>query len=319
MNTPSFSRQPERTAHSSDQPFELLLFRLGTSISNNTRELFGINVFKVREIVVKPQITGIVNAPPSMLGLANIRGQLIPTIDLPGIAGCKPQSGTGVVLVTEFARTTQAFLVDGVVEIVRMEWKHLLAADSSGGTLVSGIARIDGDAPDSRLAQVLDVEQILRNVFPREENDDAAHANLPKVSLPPDSVMLFADDSAVARMMIEKGLQTMGLRYTVAKNGKDAWNQLEALHTQAMAKGKVAKDLIALVLTDLEMPEMDGFALTKAIKQDPRFSGIPVIVHSSLTGTATEGHARSVGADAYVAKFEPQELGRAIHQVLTRG
>lgn len=297
--------------------FELLLFRLGDSIGSDKRELFGINVFKVREIVVKPQITEIVNAPEHMVGLANIRGQLIPTIDLPAVAGCKPQTDTGVLLVTEFARSTQAFLVDEVMEIVRLDFKHLLAAENSGG-LVSGIARLDGDANDSRLAQVLDVEQILRDVFPRDANEPDPNADLPKVTLPPDTVLLFADDSAVARMMIEKGLVAMGLKYVVAKNGKEAWDRLQDLHAQATAKGKRAKDLVAMVLTDLEMPEMDGFTLTKMIKQDARFAGIPVIVHSSLTGTASEGHANSVGADAYVAKFAPKELGQAIQQALLK-
>jgi len=317
MNQATQNPQRERAAANSEQILELLLFRLGDSIGSEKRELFGINVFKVREIVVKPQITEIVNAPQHMVGLANIRGQLIPTINLPAVAGCQSKTDTGVILVTEFARTTQAFMVDEVMEIVRLDFKHLLAAENTGG-LVSGVARLDGDASNSRLAQVLDVEQILRNVFPRDANEPDQNADLPHVSLPPGTVVLFADDSAVARMMIEQGLQAMGIKYLVAKNGKDAWDRLQEMHNQATAKGKRAKDLVALVLTDLEMPEMDGFTLTKTIKQDARFAGIPVIVHSSLTGTASEGHANSVGADAYVAKFAPKELGLAIQHALTK-
>ena len=149
--TTSFAPSTAQASHggASDR-LELLLFRLGKAQNSGHSELFGINVFKVREIVVAPHITAIVNAPQHAMGLANVRGQLIPVVDLPGMAGCERQTNTNIVLVTEFARNTQAFLVDEVVEIVHIDWKHLLAADSGGSLLLSGIARIDGDAPDSR-------------------------------------------------------------------------------------------------------------------------------------------------------------------------
>ncbi len=301
-----------------DRRFEMLLFRLGKSASGEQRELFGINVFKVREIVVAPHITSIVNSPNFNLGLANVRGQLIPVIDLPGVVGCAPQTGAGIVLVTEFARTTQAFLVDEVEEIVQVEWKHVQAAENTGAGLVSGIARVDGDAANSRVAQVLDVEQILRTVCPPPPGEAEDHTGQPDIHLPDDSTILCVDDSAVARLLIEEGLKSMKLRHTVAKNGKEAWERLEGLHAEAKAQGKAAKDKVALVLTDLEMPEMDGFTLTDHIKKDPRFAGIPVIIYSSLTGTASEGHANSVGADAYVAKFEPKELRESIRSTLAK-
>jgi two-component system, chemotaxis family, chemotaxis protein CheV len=281
--------------------------------------LFGINVFKVREIVVAPAVTKIVNAAPFNLGVVNVRGQLIPLIDLSGVAGCVAQTNSGIVLVTEFARTTQAFLVDEVEEIVQMEWRHLIASDNNGGSLVSGIARLDGDAPNSRLAQVLDVEQILRNVLPSSHMEGAADPGGAEVRLPQGTQILFAEDSAVARLLIEEGLKSFNVRYTGAKNGKELWDHLNAIHSDAKSVGKTAHDKVALVLTDLEMPEMDGFTLTRNIKQDPRFAGIPVIIYSSLTGTASEGHANSAGADAYVAKFEPNELREAIRKTLALG
>ncbi len=310
MSKPNISQSVVR-----DRKFELLLFRLGKEMGTDKSELFGINVFKVREIVVAPSITSIVNAPQHNTGLANVRGQLIPVIDLPGVAGCVPQTDSKIVLVTEFARTTQAFMVDEVVEIVQVEWKHLLSADNSGAGLVNGIARIDGDAPNSRLAQVLDVEQILRNVFPNTHTSaEVDHGG--DIQLPPGTVVLAVDDSAVARALIEEGLKGMNVPYVIAKNGKEAWERLGNLHTEAHTQGKHVKDKVALVLTDLEMPEMDGFTLTHNIKQDSRFAGIPVIIYSSLTGKASEGHASAVGADAYVAKFEPKELKEAIRKTL---
>ena len=317
-NTSAMREIDERTNLTANSMFELLLFRLGEATGGKKRELFGINVFKVREIMVMPEITAMVNAPASVMGVANIRGQMIPVINLPLITGCNPSKGLGILLVTEFARTTQAFAVEEVNEIVRLEWKQVLSAEGTGGGLVTSIARLDGNAENTRLAQVLDVEQILRDVFPEQHRAVKEDTVMPEASIPPGSVVLAADDSAVARMMIEQGLKAMNISYIMTKSGKEAWERLQALHAEAAAQGKGIKDKVALVLTDLEMPEMDGFTLTRNIKQDPRFGSIPVIIHSSLTGTTNESHVKSVGADAYVAKFVAEELGETIKQVLTR-
>jgi len=141
---------------------------------------------------------------------------------------------------------------------------------------------------------------------------------MPKGSIPPGSVILAADDSAVARMMIEQALKAMNLPVIMTKSGKEAWERLASMHAQATSQGIPIRDRVALVLTDLEMPEMDGFTLTRNIKDDPRFAGIPVMIHSSLSGTATENHARTAGADAYVGKFVAEELGSKILEVVAR-
>jgi len=102
----------------------------------------------------------------------------------------------------------------------------------------------------------------------------------------------------------------------MCKTGKEAWDQLQAISSREEAEGRTVADKIDLVLTDLEMPEMDGFTLTRNIKQDPRFSTIPVVIHSSLTGSANEAHVRNVGADAYVAKFVAEDLANALRKAL---
>lgn len=308
----------ERTNLAGNSMFELLLFRLGEAPGTDRHELFGINVFKVREILVMPEITVMANASPNVMGVVNIRGQMITVINLPKIMGCNSKKGPGILMVTEFSRTTQGFAVEEVNEIVRLEWKQVLSAEGTGGSLVTSFARLDGDAQDTRLAQVLDVEQILRDVFAHEP-EAALEAGLgAKVKLPVGAVILAADDSAVARMMIEDGLKAMNVAYIMTKTGQEAWERLQTIAQQAQAEGKTVQDKIALVLTDLEMPEMDGFTLTLNIKQDPRFRSIPVIIHSSLTGTTNEHHVKSVGADAYVAKFVAEELAATIYKVLAR-
>lgn len=318
MNTSTMRDIDERTNLTGKSMFELLLFRLGEARGTDRRELFGINVFKVREILVMPEITVMVNSPPAVMGVATIRGQMIPVINLPAVVGCNPTKGLGILLVTEFARTTQAFAVEEVNEIVRLEWKQVLSAEGSGGGLVTSIARLDGNAENTRLAQVLDVEQILRDVFPPEVETNPEKGAVPVLHLPPGTVILAADDSPVARLMIEQGLKAMNVPYIMTKTGKEAWERLQAIAAQAVNEGKTIKDKVALVLTDLEMPEMDGFTLTRNIKQDVRFKGMPVVIHSSLTGSTNEEHVKKVGADAYVAKFVAEELAATIRKVLTR-
>lgn len=308
----------ERTNLTSNSKFELLLFRLGEAPGTDRHELFGINVFKVREIMVMPTVTAMANSPPNVMGVADIRGQIIPVINLPTVVGCNPTKGLSILMVTEFARTTQAFAVEEVDEIVRLEWKQLLSAEGNGGGLVTSIARLDGNADNTRLAQVLDVEQILRNVMPAGPTDISASSVGPQLKLPPGTIIMAADDSGTARMMIEQGLQAMGAPYFMAKTGKEVWDRLQAMSAQAQTEGKTIKDKVALVLTDLEMPEMDGFTLTRSIKQDKHLKSLPVIIHSSLSGSANEGHVKSVGADAYIAKFAVEELANTIREVLAR-
>ena len=308
----------ERTKLAGNNKFELLLFRLGEAPGSGQRELFGINVFKVREVLVMPAITELANAHEHLMGVANIRGQIIPVINLPAVVGCEPKKGLNILMVTEFGRTIQAFAVEDVREIVRLEWDQVLPAEGShAGAVITGIARLDGATADTRLAQVLDVEHILKNVMPVTTEEINREVVGPELVLPAGAVILAVDDSAVARSVIELGLKAMGVSYIMTKTGKEAWERLQSISEDAIAEGKSAKDKVAVVLTDLEMPEMDGFTLTRLIKQDSRFKSLPVVIHSSLTGTTNENHVKNVGANAYVAKFAPRELAATIRGVLT--
>ncbi len=307
----------ERTNLTSSNKLELLLFRLGEDPGLDRNELFGINVFKIREIIPMPAITAVAGSPPHMMGVVDLRGQILPVIDLPAVAGCTPKTGLNILLITEYARSTQAFAVESVEDIVRLDWRQVLSAEgNSASGMVTSIARLDGENSD-RLAQVLDVETILRQVMPSNELEIDPDNIGPQVELKPGTVILAADDSLVARTMIEQGLEAMGLPYIMCKTGKEAWDQLLGINAKALEEGHTVHDRIALVLTDLEMPEMDGFTLTRNIKQDPRFSSIPVVIHSSLTGATNEAHVKKVGADAYVAKFVAADLANALRHALS--
>ena len=306
----------ERTNLTSSNKLELLLFRLGHDAHLDRTELFGINVFKIREIIPMPEITAMAGSHPNMMGVVDLRGQILPVINLSAVAGCTPKTGLNILLITEYARSTQAFAVESVEDIVRLDWKQVLSAEGNGADgLVTSIARLDGEN-SNRLAQVLDVETILRKVMPEKESEvDAARIGS-TVELKPGTVILAADDSVSARLLIEQGLEAMGLPYIMCKNGKEAWDQLQALSDKAQTEGTTVRDKVALVLTDLEMPEMDGFTLTRSIKQDARFSALPVVIHSSLTGATNEAHVKKVGADAYVAKFVAEDLANALREAL---
>lgn len=320
MSSPAGTARPENSRSHEGQlgnnRFELLLFRLGEAADSDRRELFGINIFKVREIMTMPALTKMVNAPPHVLGVANIRGQIISVIDLPALTGCKPQKDDRILLVTEFARTTQGFAVEEVTEIVQVDWKHVLTAAGRGGQFVTSIARVDGDAENSRLAQVIDVERILHDVQPEHAKFDQPTGG--RITLPPGVVMLAADDSVMACELIQKGMEALGVPCVMTHNGKEAWEQLQTIATQAAQEGKRAKDKVALLLTDLEMPELDGFNLTRLVKANPQFHDIPVVIHSSLTGTASEMQAKSAGADAYITKFHIDELADKLREVLAK-
>jgi two-component system, chemotaxis family, chemotaxis protein CheV len=307
----------ERSNLTSSNKFELLLYRLGSVPGGSEHELYGINVFKVREISTMPAVTPIAGSSPFVMGAVDIRGQIIPVIDLPRLMGCEPTRGLNILLVTEFARSTQAFAVEEVDDIVRLEWNQVLSAEgAAGGNLVTSIARIDGNTGDSRLAQVIDVEQVLRDVFPSQHPSVDPASVGDALGIPSGAKILAADDSGFARKLIEQALSAIGADFIMVKTGEEAWHTLQNVAREAQAKGTRAKDSIALVLTDLEMPEMDGFMLTRQIKADERTRDIPVIIHSSLTGAANEAHVKNAGANGYVAKFAAAELAGAIREAL---
>lgn len=305
----------ERANLALSNKFELLLFRLGSDSNESKPELFGINVFKLREIVPMPNITKAAGMKSPLLGMANIRGQFIPVIDLPAVAGCTPETGLNLLLVTEYARSTQAFAVESVDDIVRLDWSQIHTAESGVSSRnITSIACLDSKT--NSMALVLDVEQILNDVIPSVREVKEGDIKLDSFNIKPGAVAIVAEDSKVARQMLEQGLKAMGIPALMHVTGLEAWEKIKQMDQQAIADGQSIHDKIAMVLTDLEMPEMDGFTLTRNIKTDQRLRDIPVVIHSSLSGSANEDHVRKVGANGYVAKFEINELSSVIHKVL---
>lgn len=307
----------ERANLALSNKFELLLFRLGTSQHDSKSELYGINVFKLREIVPMPKINRAAGMESPLLGMANIRDQIIPVIDLPAVTGCKPTTGLNLLLITEYARSTQAFAVESVENIIRLDWSQVHAAEAGVSSRnITSIATIDDPLTGKDLALVLDVEQILYDIIPSGRDVNIAAIEEKTYTLKSGAVAIVAEDSKVARSMLEQGLKGMGIPAIMHATGLEAWEKIKLIAADAKASGTPITDKIGLVLTDIEMPEMDGFTLTRNIKTEPSLKHIPVVIHSSLSGSANEDHVRKVGANGYVAKFDVAELSSVIHKAL---
>jgi len=304
-----------RTKLAGTNKLEILLFSLGTDARTGRRETFGINVFKVREVMRTPPITAAPEMPPSVEGMVSLRGALVPVVDLARYAGVDTDTPRSIMIVTEYAGHTQGFLVEGVDTILRLDWSQMrvppamLLADMGG--LVTAVTEL----PDGRLVMMMDVEKILSETT--NYDDEIVFRNIKPLENP-ELTVFFADDSAVARKQIQRTLEAMGVKYVAAINGLEAWLELEKMAAYAQASGQEVDDLISLVLTDIEMPEMDGYILTKKIKSDPRFVNVPVIMHSSLSGMSNQQLGKSVGVDEYVPKFEPQRLSETLTRRLRR-
>lgn len=302
--------------------FELLLFRLAASTQDGQQALYGINVFKVREIVPMPALSAIAGARGHLMGIAKLRDEVLPVFDLPAVLGHATRTTPyPLMIVTEYARSTQAFAVETVEDIVRLDWEQVTPAQAGGidGGLITSIARVGtGDA--EQLIQVLDVETILQRLLPEKLNETAADiANrVGMVKLDAGAMVLVADDSPTARKLLTQMMAALQMPCEIVHSGRAAWDRLEAISQQAQTDGKPLCDKVPLVLTDIEMPEMDGFTLTRKIKEDPRMAGVRVVINSSLSGSTNAAHVASVGADGYVVKFAPEELGQTIAQALAR-
>ena len=298
-----------RTKLAGTNKLEILLFSLGTNSKTGRSETFGINVFKVREVMRTPVITSAPEMPATVVGMVSLRGVLVPVVDLASYAGVATDTPRSIMIVTEYAGHTQGFLVEGVDTILRLDWSQMRVPPEMLMAELGGLVTAVSELPDGRLVMMLDVEKVLSETTNYDE--EIVFRNIKPLN-DPTLTVFFADDSVVARKQITRTLEAMNVKYVGAINGREAWNELEKIATYAQASGQKVSDLVSLVLTDVEMPEMDGYILTKKIKTDPRFAGVPVIMHSSLSGMSNQQLGQSVGVDEYVPKFEAQKLSETL-------
>ena len=297
-----------RTRLAGSNKMEILLFSLGT------RETFGINVFKVREVGRTPHITKTPNMPRGVEGLVSLRGNVIPVLSLVNFLDLKdkPVERGQTMMVAEYSKRTLGFLVHEVDRIIRVDWEKVRAPESvlsSNQGLITAITELE----NGTLVSLLDVEQILANAF-----GEALIVDVPPAQVSEDTGVFFVDDSIVARRKISEVFDKLGVKHKHATNGAEAWSRLQGLAAHAQQTGSVLREDVKLILVDAEMPEMDGYVLTKHVKSDPRFEGIPVVMHSSLSSEANRAMGQAVGVDAYVAKFDAEVLADTLRPLLER-
>jgi two-component system, chemotaxis family, chemotaxis protein CheV len=308
MPSALFDSVDARTSLAGSNRMEILLFSLVPS------ETFGINVFKVREVSATPFITPAPNMPVGVEGLISLRGNVIPVLSLAkimGLAGPDSDLG-GSMMVTEYSKRTLGFLVSAVDRIVRVEWDRVRAPDNMSAATNTYITAIT-ELPGGPLVSIVDVETVLANTF-----GEAVVGAIAPIHGGHERNVFFVDDSAVARRKITEVLDKLGVKHKHAVNGLEAWNRLDNMATHAQQVGRHVSDEVDVILVDAEMPEMDGYVLTRRIKTDNRFEGIPVVMHSSLSSQANRAMGKQVGVDTYVAKFDADALADTLRPLLSR-
>ena len=302
-----------RTKLAGTNKLEILLFTLGKDLKTGRTETFGINVFKVREVMRVPEITRAPDMPDAVEGMVSLRGVLVPVVDLAKYARVETEKKPEIMIVTEYNGHTQGFLVEAVDTILRIDWSAMKVPPSMLTAQMGGLVTAVTELADGRLVMALDVEKVLSET----SHFDNGHlfAGLKPIESK-NRTIFFADDSSVARKQIEQTLDLLQVNHISASNGLEAWQELQKMAAQSDAAQVPLTDILQLILTDVEMPEMDGYVLTKHIKTDARFNGIPVIMHSSLSSTANQQLGMSVGVDGYVPKFEPHKLAETLSRLL---
>jgi two-component system chemotaxis response regulator CheV len=277
---------------------------------------FGMNVAKVMQVIESPRLKAPESAShPAFLGVIGLRNMIVPVLSLSKLLGLQMcERNHEVVIITEFSNEITGFLVSGVTDIFRVGWAQVEPPEGFLGRMVTGSVVGTVEMGD-HFIQLLDLESILAEVDPESMN------------LPLDTVTrakrqyraLVADDSATIRLMLEKMLTAANFSLRIVNNGVEALKVLEGYKEQIAASEKALDELVDVLIADIEMPLMDGFSLTKRVKEDPQFAQLPVILYSSLITDELRHKGDAVGADAQLSKPEMAEMAkRAIELIESR-
>ena len=293
----------QRTQMVGQNRLELLLFKLGG------KQRYGINVFKVREVLQCPSLTQLPHRHPVVRGVAHIRGNTISVIDMSMAIGGPPLPSieNSFIVIAEYNRAVQGFLVSSVERIVNTNWSDMHPPPKGSGrdTYLTAVPEID-----KQLVEIIDVEKILSEIAPQSTQVSQAILEKATVKSAADRAVLIADDSVVARNQIKKTVEQLGYRTVMAKDGAEA---LQILKDTA-AKGLEIKNEFVMMISDIEMPEMDGYTLTAEVRGDPNLKDLYILLHTSLSGVFNRAMVAKVGADDFIPKFNPDELAQAVQR-----
>ncbi|RMG35630.1 MAG: chemotaxis protein CheV [Gammaproteobacteria bacterium] len=292
-----------RTQLAGHNRLELLLFRLGG------RQRYGINVFKVQEVIHTPPLTKVPQAHPVVKGIANMRGNTITIMDLSMAIGGPPLDDyeNKFTVITEYNRKVQGFLVDSVDRIINMNWKDILPPPKGAaeGTYMTAVTQVEDE-----LVEIIDVEKVLKEVIGGQE--EVSEGIIEIRADPHPHHVLVVDDSSVARNQVTRVLKQMGVEFTACKDGQEAWELLLGW----LEEGRNVHDFLSLVISDVEMPRMDGYSLTKKIRENPSLADLYIILHTSLSGVFNKSMVAKVGANDFLPKWEPDTLAMIVQEHL---
>jgi two-component system chemotaxis response regulator CheV len=292
-----------RTQLAGANRLELLLFRL------HGKQLFGINVFKVQEVIQCPPLTKVPKADPVVRGIANMRGKTISVMDLSMAIGSVPLDDINnrFVIVTEYNRAIQGFMVGSVDRIVNMNWEEIKPPPkgAAASSYMTAVTEVDGE-----LVEIIDVEKVMSEVMGKSERVDDSQLLDGVGSI--EQHVLVVDDSVVARHQVTYVLDQMHIPHTECRNGREALQQLRAWREE----GRDLAKWLALVISDIEMPSMDGYSLTSAIRKEKGCENLYVVLHTSLSGVFNESMTSKVGANKFLPKYDPNVLAKAVKERL---
>lgn len=292
----------QRTQLVGQNRLELLLFSLGGS------QLYGINVFKVKEVLQCPALNEIPKRNPVVRGVAHIRGGTIPIMDLKLATGHPPLTDIEncFIIITEYNRSTQGFLVKGVERIINMNWGDIHPPPKGAGkdNYLTAVTEVEG-----KLVEIIDVEKILAEVSPLKEDVSADIIEAAQEETSVQKHVLIVDDSSIARKQIQKVVESLGVKTTLRKDGREAIEYLQGL----VDDGKDPYHELLLIVSDIEMPEMDGYTFTAEVRANPDLKNMHIVLHTSLSGVFNEAMVKKVGANDFLAKFHPDELAKRVN------
>jgi two-component system chemotaxis response regulator CheV len=293
----------QRTQLVGQNRLELLLFRL------EGPQVYGINVFKVKEVLQCPQLTKLPNQHPVVCGMAHIRGHTISVMDMNRAIGHEQVNDIDMcfIIITEYNMSTQGFLVRSVERIINMNWEAMHAPPKAAGNdnYLTAVTQVDG-----ALVEIIDVEKILAEVSGMRLDVPEHLFNDADRQVACSREILIVDDSAVARKQIQKVVEAAGAKPTLFSDGRQALDYLESL----AAQGQDVSKKFSLVISDIEMPEMDGYTLVASIRENPLLKNLYVVLHTSLSGVFNKAMVSKVGADNFLAKFNAEEMGRIVKE-----
>lgn len=283
---------------------EILMFRL------NGQQTYAINVFKVQEVMVLPKVTRMPQRHHAVIGVVYLRGRAIPVMDLSLAIGMRatPETEDSTIIVTEYNSTVQAFLVGQIDRIVNLNWEEVLPPPSGAGRnhYLTAITH-----HEKRIVEIIDVEKVLAEIAPMDTRlpDEIMQGDFVAKARGREIVMV--DDSHTALTQASSTFESLGLIVHRAMDGVEGLALLRRLADESDTP--LEKRLLILV-TDAEMPRMDGYRMTTEIRADPKLKNLYIALHTSLSGQFNKAMVEKVGCDAFLSKFHPEQLANLVKE-----